>query len=66
VVAKDPQVIVLLDGQTAADVKARPGWQNVSAVKNNKICELDPDLLSRPGPHIIDGLESLEACLYGD
>jgi iron complex transport system substrate-binding protein len=66
VVAKDPQVIVLLDGQTAADVKARPGWQNVSAVKNNKICVLDPDLLSRPGPHIVDGLESLEACLYGD
>jgi iron complex transport system substrate-binding protein len=65
VVSRDPQVIVLLDGQTADDVRGRPGWQNVSAVRNGKICELDPDLLSRPGPNIIDGLESLKACLYG-
>ena len=65
VVSRDPQVIVLLDGQTAADVRSRPGWQNVSAVRNGKICELNPDLLSRPGPNIIDGLEELKECLYG-
>ena len=65
VVARDPQVIVLLDGQTAADVRARPGWHNVSAVRSGKICELNPDLLSRPGPNIIRGLEELKKCLYG-
>ena len=65
VVSRDPQVIVLLDGETAADVRARPGWQNVSAVRTGKICELNPDLLSRPGPRIIDGLAQLKACLYG-
>jgi iron complex transport system substrate-binding protein len=65
VVSRDPQVIVLLDGQTAADVRARPGWQNISAVRTGKICELNPDLLSRPGPNIIDGLAQLKACLYG-
>jgi iron complex transport system substrate-binding protein len=64
VVSRDPQVIVLVDGQTAADVLARPGWQNIAAVRNNKICVLNPDLLSRPGPNIIDGLESLKECLY--
>ena len=65
VVARDPQVIILLDGQTAADVGTRPGWENIAAVRNNKICVLNPDLLSRPGPNIIDGLESLKECLYG-
>jgi len=65
VVSRDPQVIVLLDGQTVADVRARPGWQNIAAVRNSKICVLNPDLLSRPGPNIIDGLESLKECLYG-
>ena len=65
VVSRNPQVIVLVDGQTAADVRARPGWQNISAVRTGKICELDPDLLSRPGPNIIDGLAQLKACLYG-
>jgi iron complex transport system substrate-binding protein len=64
VVARDPDVIVLVDGETATSVKARPGWAGVSAVKNDRICELDPDLLSRPGPRIIDGLQTLAECLY--
>ena len=45
-------------------LRSRAGWQNVSAVRNGKICELDPDLLSRPGPKIIDGLAELKGCLY--
>jgi iron complex transport system substrate-binding protein len=64
VISRDPEVIVLLDGQTAADVRSRAGWQNVSAVRSGKICELDPDLLSRPGPNIVDGLAELKDCLY--
>ncbi len=64
VVARDPEVIVLADGESPDSVKARPGWANVSAVKNNRICSVDPDLVSRPGPRIVDGLEALEKCLY--
>jgi iron complex transport system substrate-binding protein len=64
VVAADPQVIVLTDGETPDSVKARPGWSGVSAVRNNRICEVDGDLTSRPGPRIMEGLEALYECLY--
>jgi len=66
VVARDPQVIVLADGEKPAAVKARPGWGTVSAVRSNRICEVDPDLASQPGPRLVDGLEALAKCLYPD
>jgi iron complex transport system substrate-binding protein len=64
IIARDPEVIVLVDGTKPAEVGSRPGWANISAVRNNRLCEIDPDLLSRPGPRIVDGLEALSACLY--
>jgi len=66
VVAGDPEVIVLSDGETAASVKARPGWAGISAVRNDRVCEVDGDLTSRPGPRIMEGLGALYECLYPD
>jgi iron complex transport system substrate-binding protein len=66
VVAGDPEVIVLSDGETPASVKARAGWSGISAVRNNRICEVDGDLTSRPGPRIMEGLGALYECLYED
>jgi iron complex transport system substrate-binding protein len=68
IIAQDPQVILLGDmnfGETPASVKARPGWSNISAVKNGRIIPLaDENLVSRPGPRIVDGLEMLARALY--
>jgi iron complex transport system substrate-binding protein len=55
---------VLRDGETPESVKARPGWSGISAVRNDRICEVDGDLTSRPGPRIMEGLEALYECLY--
>jgi len=66
VVAGDPEIIVLSDGETPASVKGRPGWSGISAVRENRICEVDGDLTSRPGPRIMEGLEALYECLYED
>jgi iron complex transport system substrate-binding protein len=66
IVAANPEVVVLVDDETPASVGARPGWDTIAAVQARRICELDDDQLSRPGPHIIDGLESLADCLYPD
>jgi iron complex transport system substrate-binding protein len=66
VVAGDPEVIVLSDGETPASVKARAGWSGISAVRTNRICEVDGDLTSRPGPRIMEGLGALYECLYED
>jgi iron complex transport system substrate-binding protein len=67
IIAANPQVIILADeslGESTDTVKTRPGWSAIDAVKNNRIYIADPDILSRPGPRIIDALRALEADLY--
>jgi iron complex transport system substrate-binding protein len=64
VVAADPEVIVLADFADPAEVAARPGWSAISAVANDRICVVDPNLTDRPGPYIMDGLQALADCLY--
>jgi iron complex transport system substrate-binding protein len=69
IVQRNPQVIVLADedaGVTAASVRARPGWSTIDAVKNGRICIVDPDIVSRAGPRIVDALDALARCLYPD
>lgn len=69
IVERDPEVIVLADepaGVTAEAVKGRPGWSGISAVKNGRICVVDPSLVSQPGPGVVDAIETLAACLYPD
>lgn len=69
-VKQDPQIIVLGDaiwgGVTAEQVKQRAGWENISAVKNDKIYPFDDSLMSRPGPRLVDGLETLAKLLHPD
>jgi iron complex transport system substrate-binding protein len=45
-------------------VKARPGWGAIAAVQNNKIFAIDPNIISRPGPRIVDALEQLAKDAY--
>ena len=37
---------------TSADVAARPGWEEVAAVKNGNIVVVDADIASRWGPRL--------------
>jgi iron complex transport system substrate-binding protein len=68
VIAADPEVIILADmpAVTPEEVKARPGWDSLSAVQNDRVFAVDPDLVSRQGPRLVDGLEELARLLYPD
>ena len=60
IVEADPEVIILAYPSASPEsVKARPGWQDISAVKNDRIYAIDPDIVNRPGPRLVDGLETL-------
>ena len=67
IIAKNPEIILLGDslrygtrpGETLESIKQRPGWNKISAVKNDRIYPVDPDLLSRAGPRIVLGVEQL-------
>ena len=66
VVAADPAFILLGDakfGTTPESIAQRPGWANLSAVKNKQVLPFNDDLLSRPGPRMVDGLEELAKVL---
>ena len=41
------------------DVRARPGWNSISAVQNNRLCQVDSDTISRAGPRVADAVEEL-------
>lgn len=65
VIKANPDIIVTVamyfgEGQTPVDeILSRPGWQDVTAVKNGDILNLQNNELSRPGPRIADGAVAL-------
>jgi iron complex transport system substrate-binding protein len=67
IIAGDPEVIFLGDGPagvTVASVLARPGWNAVSAVQQRRVYLFNDDLVSRPGPRIVLGLETLAHLIH--
>lgn len=64
-IKRDPEVIILVHTGSVDEVKRRPGWNLVSAVKNNRIFEIIPRLFS-PGPSIVDGLEAVALAIHPD
>lgn len=45
-------------------VLAREGWQEVPAVKNAQVFDVDSDSVTRPGPRLIDGVEEIAKAVY--
>jgi len=68
--ARQPDVIVLGDntygGVTPEQVASRTGWQALQAVQQEKVFIFDDNLVSRPGPRLVDGLEAMAKLLHPD
>ncbi len=67
IIERDPEVIVLADedaGVTVESLSDRPGWDTLTAMQTGQVCLVDPDIVSRPGPTVADGLEALAQCIY--
>ena len=71
VLERDPDFIVTVamyfgEGLTPLEeIKARPGWENVSAIRNDALLNLANNELSRPGPRLADGVKMLYDFVYG-
>jgi iron complex transport system substrate-binding protein len=68
-VVSNPAIIILGDsayGETPAKVSARPGWGTLTAVQTGQIYPFDDNLVSRPGPRLVDGLEALAKLFHPD
>ncbi|OWK41267.1 ABC transporter substrate-binding protein [Fimbriiglobus ruber] len=66
VLARNPDLIIAPDhgdGSIPARVARRPGWDQLTAVRAGRIAMLDGDLVNRPGPRLIEGLEAIETVI---
>ncbi len=61
VIKRNPQIIIILHPETIND---RTGWHRIDAIKNNCLYyNIDPELLLRPGPRLVQGYEKLREIL---
>ncbi|MCD4672012.1 MAG: ABC transporter substrate-binding protein, partial [Anaerolineaceae bacterium] len=66
-ILQDPQIILLGDamwGISPEMVAERPGWNQITAVVDGRVLPFNDDLVSRPGPRLIDGLEALAQAIH--
>lgn len=68
IVQLNPDVIITTYGyyvdNPAAGVLAREGWAEVNAIKNEQVFDVDSDMVTRPGPRLIEGVETLAKTIY--
>ncbi len=67
-IARQPELILLGDAQwggvTVEAVRGRAGWEALQAVQGGKVFPFDDNLVSRPGPRLVDGLEAMARLLH--
>lgn len=71
VLARDPQVAILCHHgsslQTVEEFKSRKGWEQVSAIRNNRIGLVsDENTVVRTGPRVVDGFEYMAKMIHPD
>jgi iron complex transport system substrate-binding protein len=67
ILRQDPDIILLGDaayGVTVESIAGRPGWAQLKAVRNGAVHAFDDNLVSRPGPRLVDALEAFLILLH--
>jgi iron complex transport system substrate-binding protein len=65
VVRAQPDIIMVGDSNLS-DMQARPGWANLLAIRNGRVCTFSPkesDVLVRPGPRMVEAARLMSQCL---
>jgi iron complex transport system substrate-binding protein len=70
-ISRNPDVIVLpasgmgTGTQATIDaVKTRPGWDTMNAVQNDRIYQINPNIIERAGPRVVDAIEQLAQFIH--
>ena len=72
IIEKNPDVMFFPDMymgranfyETIEAVKDRPGWDTITAVKNDALYEINADIISRSGPRLVDALEAIAKMVH--
>jgi iron complex transport system substrate-binding protein len=68
VIGMNPDIVLCLDNMSNSSPRQsvidRPGWSGIAAVRNGRVYDgLNVSVLTRPGPRVLTGLESLKSCI---
>jgi len=62
---ENPEVYIINNhSHTPEDIKNRTGYQALSAVQKDRVYAIDDNLISRPGPRVILGLEQIARAIH--
>lgn len=68
IIAENPDVILTTYGYYTEDpagvISSREGWQELDAVKNKHIVDVDSDTVTRSGPRLVEGVEEVAKAVY--
>jgi len=63
---ENPDYIIVPEGVIkSAEIQEDSRWQRLAAVKNNRILFIDADILSRPGPRVVEAIEEIAKFIHG-
>ena len=67
-VLANPDVYLATKGSMSdpSDIVGRPGYADISAVAAGRVFLLDDNLVSRPGPRVVDGIRQIAEALHPD
>jgi len=64
-IEKNPDVLICFNKFNSKNgIKSTKGYKDLDAVKKNKLFEIDEDIISRQGPRLADGLETLAKIIH--
>lgn len=70
IISANPQYIVLTEdpayGGNVNAVYQRTNWSNIAALKMHQVYRINPNIIGRPGPRIVEGLQCLAQILHPD
>lgn len=68
IIAANPDVIITTYGYytegAVEQVLSREGWDQVNAVKNSQVFDVNSDIVSRSGPRLAEGVEEIAKAVY--
>lgn len=66
-IERNPDVYITAkdsEDKTPESIKARLGYDVINAIRNDRVYALEPNIISRPGPRIVDGLELMAKAIH--
>lgn len=64
IISRDPEIIIAPRDQIEQIKGWKSRWGGISALSDGMVFPINPDIVSRPGPRIIDGLELISDYIH--